>query len=254
MPSKRLLVVVYGLMAAVIGSAALSHVVIAAIDSRAEARRMGVLATPVVHLRAISLPFDQAIAQLSQTTGVPIALDRAGLETDGHHVNTPISQVLFDVSLQQALDALISAADIVDFTGSLYYRVDPKTGGMTLATLRNGPPADYVELRVYDVRDIVPPSERPFLNAVPDWFAPNNNTFSTGGGLFGNTWGGATFKDGMEALTNLIQDNVSKDSWWATGGNVGSIRDYDGRLFIRQGHEAHEKIALLLENMCKDTP
>src|SRR5690348_2731678 len=101
MQSKRLILVMYALLAVLIGGAGAAHWARVRDYRRLEARRAAVLAGKISMIRAIDAAVEDVASALGEAAGCSVRT-KAGPEADER-----ITLVLYDVTLEQALRALL---------------------------------------------------------------------------------------------------------------------------------------------------
>jgi hypothetical protein len=211
------------------------------------------LERPVGELRIEGATFEQALEILRQRTGAKITVDRQAIES-GHDdlpaaLARPLDLHVRDMTLEQVLGRLCKAAD----DGALAYTAD---GDQIVVTTPAGL-ARYTCVRVYDIRDILPPPG-----------TPRRRSYLSGNGLFGGQQqqlqqlqGSTRFgnqqqqapalgrEDVLQDLIDAITNLIATDGWVDNGGTIGSIREVGGRLIIRQTPANHREIARLLDGL-----
>jgi hypothetical protein len=200
------------------------------------------LERPVGELRIGGANFEQVLDILRQRTGAKIAVEREAIATGAASradvLVRPLELRLRDMTLGQALGRLCAAADPERLT---YV----EAGDGIVVTTRGGLDR-YTCVRVYDIRDMLPPAG-----------TPRRPRRSYGNGLFGNQ------QQQLQASSSLplsrdeyvyevieaITDMIATDEWADNGGVVGSIREVGGRLIIRQTPANQREIGRLLDGL-----
>ncbi|HEY2587909.1 MAG TPA: hypothetical protein VGI81_19350 [Tepidisphaeraceae bacterium] len=155
--------------------------------------------------------------------------------------DVPIKLHLWNVTLGQALSAMLAVAGGESYTA---YAVRDGVIVVTTADALNAAATD--DVRVYDVRDLLSAFIASHLPAPGTQPADANPTIanSTNGG-----WDQprpTTAADAGQALANIIEDTVDKDTWKDNGGSSGILHVFAGRLVITQTSRNQRKIAALL--------
>lgn len=189
------------------------------------------------------LPLNEVTAFLSNSSEIPILLDKKGLQDLGIAVDMPIRLETKDLSLKQTLDLLSQQYELS------WYVV----GGLIMVTSHEEGEQE-LEIRIYPVRDLVwhgldirDPKLRMQLRQHTDplWKYLGN---SLGRPNLGTT--ALPQMPDFDNLTNSITTSIYPSSWEQLGG-PGSIVNYPmcDCLVVQQTREVHDKVAELLEQI-----
>jgi hypothetical protein len=177
-------------------------------------------------------PLEQAIDTLAVLAYADVVAEWSAFEAAGVKRDTPVSLHLRDVTLAEALRALLDAHG----AERIHFRID---GGCVILGLPSG--GDCVELttRVYDLRDWLaavlgpPPTPAPKGHAdLAKWAALRETR--------------------VESLIKVIEDTIAPDTWKETGGTIGLIKELNGELVVTQTWENQEQVADLLAALRTD--
>jgi hypothetical protein len=194
---------------------------------------------PEVKLESTTL--EAAIDSLREMTHSNIVVCWAALEAAGMRRDAPIKLHLWNVSLGQALDVVLTLAG-----GDASGMQAVQNGIIIVATPERIRDKGSV-IRMYDIRDLV----EQFLRdgRPPGAFtrpAVSNPEIRAADSLAN---GVPTFEEMVESITRLIEDAVDTDSWKDNGGSAGAIRELAGRLIITQTPSGHRQIVNLLRTL-----
>jgi beta-lactamase regulating signal transducer with metallopeptidase domain len=166
-------------------------------------------------VRFEELPLAEALESLRKSGDLNMTVNWAALSSAGIDRTAPVSVQLKNVTIEQALDhALLAAAG-----NQVRLGYDTVHGALLVSTEEDL--NTHTELRYYDVQDLLaPPAGRR-----------------------------ATTQNYEDALIKMIQDVVSPDCWKDNGGNVGSIREFQGKLVIEATPRMHRQIEDLLSHL-----
>ncbi len=170
------------------------------------------LKAPIAAIHFDQLPMEAAAGILSKQSGVRIRIDQETFESHNVSVKSAVSLNLRDVSLAEALKALLSKP-IAGLTAS--YGV---TDGEVLITDVEHAHA-MVVTRAYDIRDLVRPQ-------------PGRD-------------------DAIDGFVKMLNDLIDPDSWRDSGGNSGTMHTFDGILVVTQTWPNHEELQRLLRRLRK---
>jgi hypothetical protein len=165
-----------------------------------------------------SATFEQVITDLAARAHANIDVQWEALQSAGISRTTKVRLHLRDVTLAQALSALLSEAQ-ANSTKPEYHA----EGGIIVVSAGTDVPVACVTV-IYNVRDLLQLQE-----GVDD--------------------DGATHAEAAEALTRTITETIMPDSWRDAGGSVGAIRELSGLLIITHTADGHEEILRLLEQL-----
>lgn len=191
-----------------------------------------------------SATLEDAIETVRKMTRANLVVNWNTLAAAAISRDVPIKLHLWNVTLGQALSAMLAVAGGESYTA---YAVRHGVIVITTADALNAAATD--DVRVYDVRDLLnafiashspPPGTQP---------ADANPTIanSTNGG-----WDQphpTTAADAGQALANIIEATVDKDTWKDNGGSLGTLHVFAGRLVVTQTAENHRKLAALLRTL-----
>jgi type II secretory pathway component GspD/PulD (secretin) len=146
--------------------------------------------------------------------------------------NMPVSLALRNVKFSKALKTILS--NVSGGQMELGYMIDE--GVITISTVDDL--SKNVDVRVYDIRDLL----APITDVQSDNQAPATKPSA------GRT-PPRTRQDLVDAITRLIMDTVSTNTWKGHGGTVGALRELEGQLIITQTPDSHREIVKLLEQL-----
>jgi type II secretory pathway component GspD/PulD (secretin)/tetratricopeptide (TPR) repeat protein len=220
------------------------------------------LAESVPNISVNQQPFEDVINLLRQETGANIVVNWNALANAGVQKQTPVTLTLQNVPFSKVLDLTLQQ---VQSSGGaqLGYSVDE--GVLTISTTDQL--AQQSVIQVFDIQDLL--VQAPNFTNAPQFnlaAASQNQTASIsssggggggsgagGGNIFGGGGGGATTTtsttDQLTQITQLIENEVDRNSWVDNGGTVGTIRSLNGQLIVNQTPEAMTKITNLLEQL-----
>lgn len=179
-------------------------------------------------------------------TQVNVDVDWASLEVIGITRDTPVSLNLTNVSAQSMLDRVL--AKLGDGgTGKADWAV--RDGIVTIAS--DDAIRKHTALAIYDVRDLI--IEIPDYDEVPtiDLQSVLQSTQGGGGGRspFQNDQGQdnaiqTAREERLDAIIQIIQDNIDPEGWIDTGGTTGKIHRLvnQGQLIITNTPRNHREI------------
>ncbi len=186
---------------------------------------------------------------------LPIHVNWASLEAAGVEKDVPIAtRAVRDITVRQALELIIEIAGAGAELEPVDYEI--RGGIVHVATLREL--QKHTVNRIYDIRDLVEP-----IPTVPRKLGFDDADMTIKLHFPGSRdWTVTTLFDDspadprdervliIENLVTLIQDNIGRQSdWQAYGGEVSSIREFDGDLIIKTTATLHEQIEQLLTTM-----
>jgi hypothetical protein len=161
-----------------------------------------------------SATFEQVITDLAARAQANIDVEWEAMRSAGISRTTKMRLHLWDVTLAQALTALLDDAQ-ANSTRPGYY----VEGGIIVVSAGTDVRPQCVTV-IYNVRDILQ------LQEGVD---------------------GATHAEAAEALVRRITETIMPDSWRDAGGSVGAIGELSGLLIITHTLEGHEEILRLFE-------
>ncbi|MDB5289616.1 MAG: Bacterial type and secretion system protein [Phycisphaerales bacterium] len=163
-----------------------------------------------------SVTFEQAIANLAERAHANINVRWGALQNAGVSRTTKVRLHLWDVTLAQALTAVLAEAE----GGSSKAEYHVESGVIVVGTGTEDVP-ECVTV-IYNVRDVIEIEEATT---------------------------GCTREEAAEMLAKVIMETVSPDSWRDAGGNIGAIRELSGLLVVTHTVEGHQQILRLLEQL-----
>jgi hypothetical protein len=194
---------------------------------------------PEVKLESTTL--EAAIDTLREATHSNIVVCWAALEAAGMRRDAPIKLHLWNVSLGQALDVVLTLAG-----GDASGMRAVQDGIIIVATPERIRDKGSV-IRMYDIRDLVEQFLRdgrpPGAFTQPAIVNPEIRAADSPAN------GVPTFEEMVESITRLIEDTVDTDSWKDNGGSTGALRELAGRLIVTQTPSGHRQIANLLRTL-----
>ena len=112
------------------------------------------------------------------------------------------------------------------------------------ATGQNG------SIRIYDVRDLMEAELAKLKARWASWVKEHGHQRPTTNALGMLGGGEPTWDELAELITkSVIIDHVAVDTWKDNGGAIGSIRELNGRLIIRQTWQNHQKVEAILDEL-----
>jgi hypothetical protein len=202
------------------------------------------LAEVLPEVRFDDVPLEEAFGQLAESAKANLVVDWAALEGAGVERGTPVRLHVWDLPLSRVIAVLLATA--ADDGG---VRLGVRAGdGLVRITTRAVLATSGVVTRVYDVRrlvDVMLADRRRQLETA--------SRAATRPADDGDDYEdeGMTWEEGIESISTFIKEEVDPDSWRDNGGEVGAMREFSGRLFIRQtpeGHRAVEETLKLLND------
>ncbi|MGC8559272.1 MAG: type II secretion system protein GspD [Phycisphaerae bacterium] len=234
-------------------------------ESSADTQVRKRLAESVPSISVQQQPFSDVVNLLRRETGANIVVNWNALANAGVQKQTPISLQLSNVPFEKILSLVLQEAAGSGGT-PLAYSIDQ--GVITIST--KSQLAHQMVIRLYNISDLL--VQAPNFTNAPTFnlsSATQNSTSqvsSQGGGGIGNIGGGGSIfqqnnSGGMgqqqgksrssmvREITSLIEKTVDPNSWAATGGGTGSIRELNGQLVVSQTPTNQSKIAALLQKL-----
>jgi hypothetical protein len=179
----------------------------------AKARKTLSARLPEVKLDSVTL--EQAIVSVTRAAGTNADVEWNFLEAAGVLRSKRIHLHLWDVTLAQALTALLDEA-----AGTATHLGFTAAPGFVLVTTSEQLSRHTVVV-VYNVRDLIEMAQDD----------------------------GNTQEEGAEMLVRMIEETIEPDTWRDAGGTWGAIRELSGMLVVTQTSEAHEQVLRLLEQL-----
>ena len=234
-------------------------------ESSADTQVRKRLAESVPSISVQQQPFSDVVNLLRRETGANIVVNWNALANAGVQKQTPISLQLSNVPFEKILSLVLQEAAGSGGT-PLAYSIDQ--GVITIST--KSQLAHQMVIRLYNISDLL--VQAPNFNNAPTFnlsSATQNSTSqvsSQGGGGVGNIGGGGSIfqQNGtggqgqqqgksrssmVREITSLIEKTVDPNSWAATGGGTGSIRELNGQLVVSQTPTNQSQIAALLQKL-----
>ncbi len=213
------------------------------------------------------MAFEDVVQFLRKTGKVNIYVKWDALEQAGVTKNTKVSVDLTNVTFAKALRVILEKVGGVTPMG---YLIDE--GVVTIST--GDDLSRYTFTRVYDVSDLIKPKP---LDAMPPPFSreavhqpvrTSQGSTNSGSGSGPAGWDDDDYDDNdddydyddleerTDDLMNIIRTAVEPASWRGgeCGGDIGSVRAFDGKLVITQTKPVHRRIVRLLSAMRGQTP
>ena len=199
------------------------------------------LTRPIPRVRLERVPFDEAVRQLHKLSGTNVVVQWQNLEAEyGFDRRTPVDIDLRDVTMPQAIGRVLEGVQEPDGFGPWYAVRD----GIIVISTSDEVHRDDL-LRVYDVRDIIdqitpkrqPPPEPPGSSVAGERLRDLGASADRCCGRW---------EEPVEVLTRFLFEVVSPDSWRETGGAIGSMQEFSGRLIVTHTPENHRRIEALL--------
>jgi hypothetical protein len=186
----------------------------------------------IPEVRLDRVPLEQALATLADLAHADLAADWRAFQAFGITRRTPISLHLRDVTLAEALRALL------DSNGAAAFHICVDGGCIVLGGLPGYMP-ESTTTRVYDLRD--------WLDSVmgqPPTPSPKNLSEAERRAEL-RFWQ-------MARVIALILETTAPGSWREQGGTAGTMKELNGRLIITQTWENQERVADLLAALRAD--
>jgi hypothetical protein len=211
--------------------------ILAAVDNASSSNEPAEPVTPhtnlnqsVAELDLRDMTLTDAIETLRRQTGTNIAVDWHELWGANIHSLSPVSLHVWNTTVGRALALIFQS---LNSTARPAFVVHDGIVEVMAAENELDTP-----LRVYDIGALVA-DIRDFTfthsTTVPKP-TPVGSRMFTGGTVVSQD-------DIIECIANFIEDFVIRNSWRDNGGAIGSMREFGGRLYIRQTLENHRKIA-----------
>lgn len=207
---------------------------VTAADSQAVAESTLLRRLPTVDFQGVAL--NQAVARLSQLSGVPIKLDTAGLRQKELSPDYPIDLRLRNAELHAVLTTLSENYNASVEAASPFTQVDigwcVTADGVLISVIDQIGDRALIATRVYDISAAAPggPPTGP----------------ATVAGCFGPV---AVSLDPRDDLVNLVADAIRPDTWRHNGGTAGWIYRIGNRLIVCQTVDAQLEVRQLLDQV-----
>jgi len=198
-------------------------------------------------------PFEQVVGYLRQVTGLDFYVDWKSLEDLSVRPEDEITLEMPSITGAQALRRVLE--QLGDDSNAPDYSVED---GQVVISTRSALNRRVVTV-VYDIRDLI--FEIPYFDNAPD-FNLNQGIQQGGGGSGGGGGGGGGSPVGdstrkelrdprerIQDIIEIIQEQVDPESWKATGGDVGNIRQLNDNLIITTTPKNHREINDLLSQL-----
>jgi hypothetical protein len=221
------------------------------------------LQKPLRDVQARDVPFENALAYISELSGVSIRADWGVLDAARVPRDLAISLEMHNASASAVLREALNSAGRLGTR--LAYQVEGDHVRVSTYDVLN----KEVLTRAYDVRDIIrglverdhallmPASIPPGIDAqklAREGPYPFFENLGEGGvHPLWKAWN-LRFADfvtspasALTTLIKLLQDNIDPKSWRDAGGELGSIRYFGGKLIINQSRQNQEEVAMWLE-------
>jgi hypothetical protein len=173
----------------------------------------------IPEVRMESIPAGDVIDFLRDVTSMNIEVGWKALEDAGIDRNTPITMRVHDVRLEQVLRQFCRQLGGGQ-GGTIGFTTDG--GGVVISTIDDL--TKSARTRAYDVRDLLDDAQKP---------------------------GRASTRPAREDLVELVTQNVAPDSWREAGGQLGVIKEFDGRLVVTTIDMYHLDVERLLAELRK---
>ena len=166
-------------------------------------------------IRFKNTPMADVFKALKEEAGVNMVVDWRALEAGGLNLTQRIDIDLKDIKLCDALDCVFFefGTPVTNLAWTI------KHNALWIGTHESS--AAFITTQIYNVNDL--------LNDSAD------------------TRGNRTRDDRVEDLARLIQELVVPDTWRESGGQVGVIKEFSGRLIISQSYQVHRQIQAILD-------
>ena len=201
---------------------------VVAANTAAAQRKLGAVA-PEVNLNAVAI--GDAIDYVRDLTDLNVFVNWRALEATGIDRQAPVTVRLKNVPVEQALRFILRDASGGGGVALDYAVIDGVVHITTAEEL-----ASDVKVRVYNVERL--------LHNLPTT-APAGAAM----GMGGMEAAADPNYEKAQRVIQIIRETVAPDSWRDAGGNVGSIREINGRLVVAQTETNHAQIAKLLEEI-----
>ncbi len=191
-------------------------------------------------------PLTRVAETLQEATGLTVVVD-PGM---GDRSNLPVTLSSASMRVIDVLDLLRDAHELDDIDWDI-------TRGMVVIGHRSRLAKRSVVTRSYVIQSLTaeqPDFWSPSIDAADGVnLAHGREPFSIPS-IFESDDGEnrLTRAEGVEGVITMIQDTVGRqDEWAAYGGEISSLREYNGQLIVRTTPEQHEQIGKLLQELAK---
>jgi hypothetical protein len=191
---------------------------------------------PELKLEAAT-PLESALETLRDVSHANITVDWGSLQDAGVKRDAPVRIHLWNVTLSEALRAMIAVVDYHDLVSH-----EAQNGVIVVAAREKLWRAGRV-VRVYDVRPIIDDlCGYRGLRTASTQSTGQRDTSGHGGPV-------PTLDEATEALVRIIQKTVPPEGWHDKSWSDDFARPFAGQLIVTQTPENHRKIADLLRTL-----
>jgi hypothetical protein len=180
-------------------------------------------------------PLEKVIGVLQKRAGVSIAVNWDALKSAEVERSTPVTFWMFEGSFQRALSSLLLECGKGE--SLLGYKVD---GSVLRVSTREDLKKndDLVVVRVFDIQDLLfqPGRVAPPFGGIPVIQQRKAKAEKTRGMI-------------LREIVDTIMTTVQPQSWRDKGGKVGTIREMNGQLIIKQTMENQRAVHQLLNQL-----
>jgi hypothetical protein len=191
-------------------------------DTPADAAARERLETIVKEFAFQRAPLGQVLESLQGLCGDSFTINWKALEAAGISRETTVSVKLSNVPARRVLATILMNADAA---ANLGYTLDD--GIVAISTRDDLNSARYQVVRVFDIGDLLQPR-----TPIPSNYSHD---------------------DMVKELVDTIKTTVAPESWRDAGGQIGSLRELDGKLIINQTQDNQRAVATLLD-LLRDKP
>jgi hypothetical protein len=198
---------------------------------------------PLVRMKQVSL--EEAIERLRADSGANLFVDWHALKATNIDRSTRVDVDLQDVSLAQALDYIVRSIFILRNTkDELWWDVQDNV----IVISSEASIGHTGSIRVYDIRDLMK-AELGKLRVRWEFWMKGYGTHPPPNAPRVLVSSEPTWDVLAQAIMMLITDQVAEDTWKDNGGSIGTIRELNGRLIVRQTWQNHQKVEALLDEL-----
>jgi len=222
------------------------------------------LQRPLREVQARDVPLENALAYISELSGISIRTDWGALDAARVPRDLAVSLEMHNAPASTVLREALNSAGRLGTR--LAYQVEGDHVRVSTYDVLN----KEVLTRAYDVSDLIrglvekdralnSPSRIP-PGAQSSASVQISNASETKSWRDRATASNPAFADvyrfgdfitspalAVDALVKLLEDNIEPKSWRDTGGTLGSIRYFAGKLIVSHSRQTHEEIAMWLE-------